>query len=185
MGDRTCTVAGCAKPHRARGLCATHHQRWRHYGDPLATQRPLWFKPSEEQFFAKVDAEGDCWQWVGCIRKDGYGQFRHAKAHQWSWRHLVGDVPAGMQLDHLCRNRGCVNPDHLEPVTPQLNILRGIGPTAVNARKTHCPQGHPYAGDNLRVYTRPNGVTSRYCRTCRSDDSKRRRAQDASRMATV
>lgn len=74
----------------------------------------------------------------------------------------VGPIPEGMDLDHTCRNRGCVNPEHLEPVTTQVNTLRGIGPTAENARKTHCKHGHPLEGDNL--YVDPEG--KRKCRAC-------------------
>lgn len=113
----------------------------------------------------KVDC-GGCWMWVGAATRQGYGQInvqgRMAYAHRVSYEMAVGPIPVGLQIDHLCRNRRCVNPDHLEPVTRRENILRGDGITARNARKTHCAKGHSFAGDNLYVY--PDG--NRGCRIC-------------------
>lgn len=112
----------------------------------------------------RVDG-GGCWTWT---RKDngmGYGRAvvgaRHCRAHVLAYEAFVGPVPDGLELDHLCRNRTCVNPRHLEPVTHRENVLRGECFAAVNARKTHCPQGHPYAGDNLYIEGH-----SRRCRKC-------------------
>ena len=80
-----------------------------------------------------VDASGDCWEWTGCLNHYGYGQAVPAvgprePAHRWAWRQLVGEIPAGLVLDHLCRNRTCVNPDHLEPVSIGENTRRGYSP---------------------------------------------------------
>lgn len=95
-----------------------------------------------DRFWSKVDKSGTCWLWTASIRATGYGQFRVGKrtrdAHRVAWELTNGSVPDGLQLDHLCRNRACVRPDHLEPVTQRENILRGTAPTAVNAVKTHC-----------------------------------------------
>lgn len=103
--------------------------------------------------------EGGCWIWLGGQRKDGrYGLYRGRHAHRGVYELLVGPVPAGLELDHLCRNGLCVNPAHLEPVTHQVNVRRGIGPTAKNARKTACAQGHPY--DKVERYG------GRRCREC-------------------
>lgn len=173
MGDATdCSIEGCAKKRVARGWCGTHYARWRRHGDPLRTLRPTWRQPAEVRFFAKVDASGVCWEWIGFIHPTGYGRFGGGmdchQAHRWAWLHLVGSIPSGMEPDHLCRNRRCVNPDHMELVSHRVNVLRGAAPTARNAHKTHCPKGHPYAGANLRVYARPGGKPSRYCVTCRS-----------------
>lgn len=108
-----------------------------------------------------------CWVWTGFRERSGYGRFTCAGvrklAHRWSYELLVGPVPEGLQLDHLCRNRSCVNPAHLEPVTGRTNILRGECDAADNARKTHCKRGHLLAGNN--IYWRSGN--RRECATCR------------------
>ena len=101
------------------------------------------------RFAEKIQIEGECWVWTAWRIKNGYGRIqltsrKPALAHRAVYEILVGPIPEGLTLDHLCRNRACVNPSHLEPVTMRENALRGIGPTAINARKTHCPKGHPF-----------------------------------------
>lgn len=105
--------------------------------------------PVEVRFWEKVDRGGDCWEWLAAVRSDGYGTFRlfgrMVRPHRYAYELLVGPIPDGLHLDHLCRNRTCVNPEHLEPVTLGENVLRGLGPSATNTRKTHCPRGHELA----------------------------------------
>lgn len=120
------------------------------------------------RFQAKFCPEpSGCWVWSGAKDRWGYGQFgsnrRVVLAHRWSYEYFVGPIEKGLTLDHLCRNRGCVNPAHLQVVTMRENILRGECPPANHARKTHCKYGHPLSGKNLAVWS--NGV--RVCRTCR------------------
>lgn len=129
-----------------------------------------------DRFWNKVDATGDCWEWTGGTNDAGYGlirlEGRRNVTHRVSWRWLVGPIPDGLTLDHLCRNRRCVNPDHLEAVAMGTNILRGYGPTAKNARKRQCNLGHALNGENLIIH--PDG--RRDCRRCRLASQRRRRA---------
>lgn len=131
-----------------------------------------------DRFAEKVALREDgCHEWIGGTAGEGYGHFyagntapgKHGKvyAHRWSYEHFVGPIPAGMVIDHLCRNRSCVNPAHLEPVPQSVNVARGVG----NGSQSTCPQGHPYSGPNLRVYR-----GQRFCRACSSAYHKRRRA---------
>lgn len=124
-----------------------------------------------ERFFDSTDVlEDGCWQWTKNLEPYGYGHFSISAtpfaAHRFSYWLFKGDVPAGLCLDHLCRNRGCVNPDHLEAVTTRENVLRGIGPAAQAARSTECPQGHPYDKRNIRgnrICNRCNAAAVRKC----------------------
>jgi hypothetical protein len=121
-----------------------------------------------------------CWIWTGPLnRPGGYGRVavgggRMGLAHRVAYELLVGPIPEGKQLDHLCRNRACWNPEHLEVVTGKENTLRGIGRTAANAAKTHCNRGHELAGDNLYVYD-----GQRKCRACKRETIKAWRKQAA------
>lgn len=131
---------------------------------------------SEERF--REDPDTHCWIWLRSRTLAGYGQWTAGVlAHRVMYEALVGPIPDGLTLDHLCRNRACCNPGHLEPVTMAENLLRGVGPTATNARKTKCVKGHPLSGDNL--YRDPRG--RRQCRSCRREANRewdrRRRAR--------
>lgn len=131
------------------------------------------------RFRAKLQrSPGGCWNWIGARKPTGYGNFWYAGktvlAHRFAWEALVGPIPDGLTVDHICRNTSCVNPAHMEIVPFAVNLLRGECPPAANARKTHCPQGHQYGGDNLHI-TRGG---RRHCRTCKRD-----RARAAYRIA--
>jgi len=152
--------------------------RWQRGNAPAA---PL-HAPVAERFWAKVNeaAPNGCWEWTGA-RDRGYGRFsdgrRTVYAHRFAYEELVGPIPEGKQLDHLCRNRACVKviadksgPAHLEPVTGRVNTLRSKGVTAIAARATRCPQGHPY--DLHNTYFNPRGHRS--CRTCKRESDRRR-----------
>lgn len=92
--------------------------------------------------------------------------YRLRHTHIWAYEAWIGPVPHGLELDHLCRIPSCCRPDHLEPVTHQVNVLRGTGVAAANAIKTACPAGHEYTADNTYLRKKPNGRTARRCRTC-------------------
>lgn len=137
--------------------------------------RPIILSQSEtESFWLYVLDVGSCWEWCGNARATtGYGQFKqgsiYLKAHRVSWTLAKGPIPYGLTLDHLCRNRLCVNPDHLEAVTNRENILRGESPTARNARKTHCDRGHALTPENIISYPKTeHGHARRACRACAS-----------------
>ena len=113
-----------------------------------------------------IDEETGCWNWTGYVAKNGYGKITYNKksykAHRLVYELLVKPIETGLQIDHLCRNRRCVNPTHLEEVTQKENILRGTSPTAENKNKTHCVHGHELSGENLLV----SSGGRRVCRIC-------------------
>lgn len=119
----------------------------------------------------RIDASGDCWEWTGYLNTNGYGTVNIGNAprlaHRVVWTVLVGPIPEGLELDHLCRVRHCVNPDHLEPVTNAENKRRGMGNQHI--RKTHCTRGHPLSGENLVVLLDGR----RNCRACKCANAKR------------
>jgi hypothetical protein len=124
-----------------------------------------------------------CWIWTAALNRSGYGQFRltgqrgTSSAHRVVYEAERGPIPNGMTLDHLCRNRCCVNPDHLEPVTHRENVLRSpLTLASINAGKTHCQHGHEFTAEN--TYTRPRG---RMCRECHRLRSLRDRARSRAR----
>lgn len=128
-----------------------------------------------ERFWSNVSRPSPycCWEWTGHL-VEGYGQFRigdkQPGAHRISYEWAIGPIPAGMQIDHLCRNEVCVNPLHLEAVSPRTNVLRGKGLSAMNARKTHCPQGHEFNDENTYRYK-----NQRHCRPCKQARTKEAR----------
>lgn len=125
-------------------------------------------KPAIERFLAKVrEAENGCHEWTAGQNGRGYGVFAYGTranpngrsnsnmgmvlAHRWAYEYFVGPIPEGLTIDHLCRNRLCCNPAHLEVVTQRENTLRGESVSALAARRTHCPKGHPYSPENTAI----------------------------------
>lgn len=164
MTDHICVIDRCRK---------NHDRFWRKVNKdgPL----PLW-----------APFLGPCWMWTGKLNDKGYGYIhvnnRQERAHRYSYTLLVGEPPMRpLCLDHVCRVRACVRPDHLEIVTLGENVLRGVGRTAIHKRQTHCKRGHPFSGDNLRVTARG----WRDCRTCNRERMRERyRAQRIKGLAS-
>lgn len=154
-------------------MCSKHYKAW-HRGtfDPETGEdrrRAINGLPFEERLARHLEV-GDCWEWMGALTK-GYGSIRlsnpnrHCLVHRWVWEQLVGAIPEGLELDHLCRNRRCCNPDHLEPVTQKTNQERG----AMNWTTGPCIRSH------LPSERRRSKGGQTYCKACRAEYRARRR----------
>ena len=136
----------------------------------------------------RVDAESGCWLWDGGVNTCGYAsggwEGRTRQMHRVLYLVLVGPIPAGLECDHLCRVRRCVNPAHIEIVTQRENFLRSNAPAAVNARKTHCKRGHPLSGENLSLFEQ-DGKIKRRCVACMRMHARRQKARLRARRNLV
>jgi hypothetical protein len=138
-------------------------------------------RPIEERFWEKVvrDIDTGCWEWTGCRMWNGYGIIHgivgnsYIYCHRLAYELCIGPIPNGLTVDHLCKNRGCVNPSHLDPVTFKENVLRGDSPSAVGARSTHCKNGHLL---QLSPFRSLRG--SRYCPICKKESEKKWRQEN-------
>lgn len=149
-----------AHPERANGMCRVCAAR---VGSQAAAAQAV---PAGERFMSFVEAQEDgCWAWRGDLQRNGYGSFTSRgtsyRAHRFAYEMFVGAIPDGLQLDHLCRVRHCVNPEHLEPVTARENARR--------AMRTHCTHGHEFTSENTYVHD-----GKRYCRECRRTRNRNR-----------
>lgn len=149
---RGCRCDRCRKAHTDD----QRERRHRQSGPPVAIS-------AVERFWAKVCDTGDCWLWTASLDSFGYGLFKvdrkTQKAHRWSYAYHVGPIPDGLTIDHLCRVRNCVRPDHLEAVTQKENTAR--------ARKTHCIRGHEFTDGNTHWVR-----TCRACWTSRKEEKR-------------
>jgi hypothetical protein len=173
---KLCQEVGCGRPHRARGKCLQHYDIARRNGSLIDAPRIAEKVPFETrlQESAANRDQHECWPWTGTIDRDGYGRTSRPRglAHRTAYLMIKGPIPDGLEIDHLCRNRECVNPDHLEPVTHAENMRRAapssgsavlVGRRVVKPppRAPHCKQGHEYTPENTYVYR-----GSRNCRAC-------------------
>ena len=161
-----CELDGCARETtHNRKVCNTHLARKFRTGSYDLKPRPT----PAELFWAKVEKTATCWLWTASVDHAGYGQFgvhpRKVGAHRYAYQALVGPIPEGLELDHLCRVRRCVNPAHLEPVTHAVNMQRGDSFSSRKARQTHCIHGHEFTPENTRRTKRG----TRECKACKRE----------------
>lgn len=173
-----CSTCGIPFKPMRRGMCENDYRRWLRSTRPKKPRTPT---PISQRLLSKMDKHGPvsdrrpdlgpCWVWIGSYEGTGYGKIwdnvrqKLIPAHRASYETYVGEIPDGHEVDHLCFNKGCVNPDHLEAVTPVVNVQRAAAYRQY-VTKTHCSKGHIYDEANTRYYTCPSGRTSRYCRAC-------------------
>lgn len=161
-----CSIEGCTRAHASKGFCMTHWKRWRKWGDPEFVLEPLRNAPLIDRWLAKVevDHQSGCWIWRASRDGHGYGMFHIGprtmgrtthivRAHRFGYEHFIGAIEDGLELDHLCKQKSCVNPHHLEPVTHAENMFR--------SRRETCSRGH--ANEWIQ------STKQRYCSACRRE----------------
>lgn len=153
---------GCPRGSDGRRLCPECLPRQGRPRTPLAER--LWRR-------VRKGGPNDCWLWLGPDNGNGYGTISLGSraagrdyVHRVAWELEHGPIPTGLEIDHLCQTRGCVNVAHMELVTHRENNRRSTSPAALAARKTHCPAGHPY--DEANTYRPPGAPNNRMCRAC-------------------
>ena len=161
MNKRTCNIDGCGRPTHARGLCSKHYMRWWTHGDPRGGGRC--YSAPEEAFAARTERRGECLVWTGAKDGGGYGHLkvngRLTKAHRYAYEEEYGPIPDGMEIDHICHNRACVNVDHLRLATAAQNNANRSG--ARGFRKHNLPRGVYPNGTKYTAVVRRLGVS--YC----------------------
>lgn len=178
MRQTTCSICGCTNGDPiVLGLCGMHYKRLRTRGDVGGPEREVLSMkghPTEDRFWAKVNKTETCWLWTASHNGLGYGNFhaggQRIYAHRYAYELLVGPIPKGLVLDHLCMTPSCVNPAHLEAVTQRENTLRGDAPSARAVRTGRCCRGHVYDEENTWF----DKFGKRHCRHCHRDIARER-----------
>ena len=183
MPKAPCSIEGCERPSQARTWCKTHWMRWKTTGDPNLVRSRR--RDPFELVMRRVDKTDGCWLFTGCLTRHGYGNIGSAAqresggsrlTHVIVYERLVGSVPEGLELDHLCRVPACCNPDHLEPVTHTENVRRGRwqeGRRAWLAAKPTCRHGHVRSPEN--TYVNPS-TGHKSCRPCKAEWARKKAA---------
>ena len=174
MAESPCLIPDCGRRVLARGWCKVHYDRWWRHGDVDVTPQT----PLATRLWAKIDRRGGlmaCWPWPGAHSREGYGRVSLGRPstttcapHRVAYELLVGPIPTGLQLDHLCRRPACCNPSHLRPVTSRENTRRGAG----HGSELVCPQGHAYTEANT---SRERKTGKRHCKRCDADRHQAKR----------
>jgi len=183
---KVCKIPDCNGRYWARGYCSTHYSsHWKRSKDPTVIALKLLGPPTDGERFAASfipEPNSGCWLWLGNLHRMGYGRLKEGKrvisAHRFAYEYYRGTIPNGLVIDHLCRVPSCVNPWHMEVVTNTVNILRGEGFSARNAKQTHCIHGHLLAGENLQIVVRGTRRW-RKCKACEQRRSKERNSHYA------
>lgn len=200
--DAQCSVAECPDRPKSRGFCELHFDRVQRHGDPnvlLVDSRPASERWRDLYEVTNLGHGTPCWLWTGRVGAQGYGRIKDNRkaslikeplAHRFVYEQVTAQIPDGLTLDHLCHNddkdcsggikclhRRCVNPDHLEPVTTQVNTSRGKTPSAINAAKTHCNYGHEFTPGNTG--SQKSGRTCRACSARRQREFRARKRLEA------
>lgn len=143
---------------------------------------------TSRRFWSRVKVlDNGCWEWQGSTSQYGYGHFTadgQSLAHRWAYSHFVAPIPQGEQIDHLCKNRACVNPAHLAPVTLHENLIRGRRENQHTVR-THCPNGHAYTPETTLETRQPNGHLTRTCSICKTESDARVRDRVREKRRTI
>ena len=170
MTTKKCSVAGCGRSGKlTRGMCQRHYKRWLKHGDALATRRPELEMTPLQRVLAMADTTNPaaCWTATRGIDRGGYARIayegKYVRAHRLSYELHVGAIPDGLEIDHTCENEACLNPAHLEPVTPEENMRRRA------ERQTRCRNGHLRTLENVHV----DADGKRSCRPCNRDAVRR------------
>lgn len=178
-GTDFCIVNGCKNKHRAKGYCQKHYMRLYHTGDVDTPYKKFRGTALQRFIFLHIKKENGCWEWRGVLDKRGYGRLVDDNgwadmAHRWSYKHFVGEIPKGLVINHLCHNPKCVNPKHLEVTTHYDNIVnKGItNASYLNAKKTHCKNGHEFTEDNI-YWSKNKYNGTRICKKCHKERVKK------------
>ncbi len=181
MEPTRCSAPGCERTdRRIRGVCSKHYHHLRNAPDWQPQKAMgLGTRLRSRMVIQDTGYSTPCWLSTRAVGTNGYTHIKmlnrqNRLLHRVAYELWIGPIPEGLTVDHLCRNKPCINPDHLEAVTPRTNVLRALGPAAIHAGQTHCTNGHEFTAANTLARSRTSG--GRECRECRRLRTKRSRA---------